>query len=144
MQDHADAVSLLTAYASQDAYQQTLRRDYLELLTAHADGTRRECRPDHLTASGLVIDPENERVLLGLHAKAKLWLQMGGHIEDWRRDARGCGDAGGDGGERHRRPDACGPRRRWRSTAIRRPAHRTPDITSTSSSSSLRRPEPCR
>ncbi len=82
MQDHADAVRLLTAYASPDPYQQALRRDYLEHLAAHPDGTRRECLPDHLTASAIVVDPTEERVLLGLHAKAKLWLQMGGHIED--------------------------------------------------------------
>jgi 8-oxo-dGTP pyrophosphatase MutT (NUDIX family) len=82
MQDHADAIRLLTAYSPSDAHQQVLRREYLEHLEAHADGTRRECLPDHLTASAIIVDPEGGRVLLGLHAKAKLWLQMGGHIEE--------------------------------------------------------------
>ena len=82
MRDHGDAVRLLTAYAPADGRQQALRADYLDHLQAHADGTRRECLPDHLTASALVVDREGERVLLGLHAKARLWLQMGGHIEE--------------------------------------------------------------
>jgi 8-oxo-dGTP pyrophosphatase MutT (NUDIX family) len=79
--DHADAIRLLTAYTPADAHQQALRDNYLTHLRTHPNGTRRECLPDHLTASALVVDPANERVLLGLHAKAKLWLQMGGHIE---------------------------------------------------------------
>jgi 8-oxo-dGTP pyrophosphatase MutT (NUDIX family) len=82
MLDHADAVRLLKAYAPADARLQGLRSDYLEHLAAHANGTRRECLPDHLTASAIVVDPEAGSVLLGLHAKAKLWLQMGGHIEE--------------------------------------------------------------
>jgi 8-oxo-dGTP pyrophosphatase MutT (NUDIX family) len=80
--DHADAVRLLTAYAPVGEQQEALRRAYLAHLNANSNGTRRECLPDHLTASALVVDPEGDRVLLGLHAKAKLWLQMGGHIED--------------------------------------------------------------
>ena len=53
----------------------------LKHLEAHPDGTRRQCLPDHLTASAIVVDPDRGLVLLGLHAKAKLWLQMGGHID---------------------------------------------------------------
>ena len=82
MKDNADAVRLLTAYAPVDARQIVLRADYLEHLKTNANGTRRECLPDHLTASALIVDPAGGRVLLGLHAKAKLWLQMGGHIEE--------------------------------------------------------------
>jgi 8-oxo-dGTP pyrophosphatase MutT (NUDIX family) len=82
LSDHADAMKLLSQYAPAEGEQSALRQDYLAYLLAHADGTRRECRPDHLTASALVVDPHAGRVLLGLHAKARLWLQMGGHIED--------------------------------------------------------------
>ena len=82
MKDHADAVRLLTAYAPVGARHAALRQDYLDHLRTFANGTRRECLPDHLTASAIVVDPEGGRVLLGLHAKAGLWLQMGGHIED--------------------------------------------------------------
>jgi 8-oxo-dGTP pyrophosphatase MutT (NUDIX family) len=81
VEDHADAVRLLTAYDPPDTAQTALKADYLAHLAAQPAGTRRECRPDHLTASALVVDPAAQRVLLGLHAKAGLWLQMGGHIE---------------------------------------------------------------
>ncbi len=41
----------------------------------------RGCRPDHLTASTLVVSPDARRVLLTLHAKAGQWFQLGGHCE---------------------------------------------------------------
>jgi 8-oxo-dGTP pyrophosphatase MutT (NUDIX family) len=79
--DHGDAIRVLTAYHPDEAIQRQLRDDFLAHLEAHPDGTRRECLPDHLTASAIVVDPSRGVVLLGLHAKAKLWLQMGGHID---------------------------------------------------------------
>jgi 8-oxo-dGTP pyrophosphatase MutT (NUDIX family) len=79
--DYADALRLLTDYAPGDRHQMELRRDHLAHLQAYTNGTRRECLPDHLTASAIVVDPVGGRVLLGLHATARLWLQMGGHIE---------------------------------------------------------------
>ena len=39
------------------------------------------CTDGHVTASALVIDPERGRVLLTLHRKLRMWLQMGGHCE---------------------------------------------------------------
>ncbi|QHF98888.1 NUDIX hydrolase [Streptomyces sp. NHF165] len=39
------------------------------------------CSAGHLTASALVVDPARERVLLTLHRKLRMWLQMGGHCE---------------------------------------------------------------
>ena len=38
-------------------------------------------RPDHLTASALVLDASRRHVLLVLHKKVKLWMQPGGHLE---------------------------------------------------------------
>jgi 8-oxo-dGTP pyrophosphatase MutT (NUDIX family) len=78
---HADAVRVLDGWQAPDARQEDLRRSYLDHLAAHADGLWRSCRPDHLTASALVIDPAAGRVLLMLHRRAGLWLQMGGHCE---------------------------------------------------------------
>lgn len=43
---------------------------------------RRDCVPDHVTASTLILSADRERVLLTLHAKANAWFQMGGHCED--------------------------------------------------------------
>ncbi|MET9504692.1 NUDIX hydrolase [Streptomyces sp. NPDC006622] len=74
---HDDAVLVLKAYEDQDE----LRQDYLGHLAAHPDGMWKACAAGHLTASALVIDPERGRVLLTLHRKLRMWLQMGGHCE---------------------------------------------------------------
>jgi 8-oxo-dGTP pyrophosphatase MutT (NUDIX family) len=78
---HADAVRVLSEWSPGDDGQSALRRDFLDHLAAHADGMWRECVEGHLTASAAVLDSTGERVLLTLHPKAKLWLQLGGHCE---------------------------------------------------------------
>jgi 8-oxo-dGTP pyrophosphatase MutT (NUDIX family) len=78
---HADAVRVLSDWSPPDAGQSALRRDFLAHLSAHADGMWRECVKGHLTASAAVLDSTGERVLLTLHPKAGLWLQLGGHCE---------------------------------------------------------------
>ncbi len=78
---HADAVRTLSSWTAADADQDRLRRDYLTHLTAHQDGLWRSCLPAHITASAVVVDPAGGRVLLTLHPKVGLWLQMGGHCE---------------------------------------------------------------
>ncbi|GAA3076385.1 NUDIX hydrolase [Streptomyces glomeratus] len=74
---HDDAVLVLKGYEDQEE----LRRIYLDHLAAHPDGMWKACRDGHVTASALVIDPERGRVLLTLHRKLRMWLQMGGHCE---------------------------------------------------------------
>ncbi|MFF7632695.1 NUDIX hydrolase [Kitasatospora sp. NPDC008050] len=78
---HADAVRALTSWTAAEADQEQLRGDYLAHLAEHQDGLWRSCRPAHLTASAAVVDPAAGRVLLTLHPKVGLWLQMGGHCE---------------------------------------------------------------
>ncbi|MEC4573473.1 NUDIX hydrolase [Streptomyces virginiae] len=75
---HEDAVLVLKGYEDQTE----LRDLYLEHLSAHPDGVYKPCGAGHLTASALVIDPVRGRVLLTLHKKLGMWLQMGGHCED--------------------------------------------------------------
>ncbi|MFF7549887.1 NUDIX hydrolase [Streptomyces canus] len=72
-----DAVLVLKGYEDQEA----LRQAYLDHLAAHPDGVWKACHAGHLTASALVIDPEQGRVLLTLHKKLRMWLQTGGHCE---------------------------------------------------------------
>ncbi|MGW7438971.1 NUDIX hydrolase [Streptomyces sp. NPDC054849] len=72
-----DAVLVLKGYEDQP----DLRDAYLEHLAAHPDGVYKPCRAGHVTASALVIDPARGRVLLTLHKKLGMWLQMGGHCE---------------------------------------------------------------
>ncbi|MDW8810566.1 NUDIX hydrolase [Streptomyces scabiei] len=74
---HDDAVLVLKSYEDQAE----LRQAYLDHLAAHPDGMWKACGDGHITASGLVIDPEHGRVLLTLHRKLRMWLQMGGHCE---------------------------------------------------------------
>ncbi|GAA3296686.1 NUDIX hydrolase [Streptomyces cinereospinus] len=74
---HDDAVLVLKGYEDQ----QELRQTFLEHLSAHPDGMWKACADGHITASALVIDPEHGRVLLTLHRKLRMWLQMGGHCE---------------------------------------------------------------
>ncbi|MER7183355.1 NUDIX hydrolase [Streptomyces hyaluromycini] len=72
-----DAVLVLKGYEGQDE----LRQAYLDHLAAHPDGMWKACQAGHVTASALVVDPEHGRVLLTLHRKLRMWLQMGGHCE---------------------------------------------------------------
>ncbi len=72
-----DAVLVLKEYEDQ----LKLRQAYLDHLADHPDGLWKACHAGHLTASALVIDPEGGRVLLTLHRKLRMWLQMGGHCE---------------------------------------------------------------
>jgi 8-oxo-dGTP pyrophosphatase MutT (NUDIX family) len=74
---HDDAVLVLKAYEGQDE----LRQVYLDHLATHPDGMWKACADGHITASAMVIDPSRERVLLTLHKKLRMWLQMGGHCE---------------------------------------------------------------
>ncbi|MFF4896847.1 NUDIX hydrolase [Streptomyces sp. NPDC001068] len=72
-----DVVLVLKGYEDQGE----LRQAYLDHLAAHPDGIWKACHAGHVTASALVVDPERGRVLLTLHRKLRMWLQMGGHCE---------------------------------------------------------------
>ena len=79
---HADALAVLRAWTGPSREQEALRRRFVEHLERHPEGLTRGCRPDHVTASVLVLDPSLDRVLLTLHAKSGRWFQFGGHTED--------------------------------------------------------------
>ncbi|MCX5331485.1 MULTISPECIES: NUDIX hydrolase [unclassified Streptomyces] len=72
-----DAVLVLKGYEDQEE----LRQTYLDHLATHPDGMWKACGDGHITASALVIDPSRGQVLLTLHKKLQMWLQMGGHCE---------------------------------------------------------------
>ena len=78
---HADALAALERWTPPDARQARLRQEYVDHLRGNPDGLDRECRPDHVTASTLVVSPDRGSVLLTLHAKAGRWFQLGGHVE---------------------------------------------------------------
>ncbi|WP_447039851.1 NUDIX hydrolase [Streptomyces sp. DSM 118878] len=73
-----DTVLVLKGYEDQSE----LRQAYLDHLSTHGDdGMWKACTAGHVTASALVVDPARGRVLLTLHKKLRMWLQMGGHCE---------------------------------------------------------------
>jgi 8-oxo-dGTP pyrophosphatase MutT (NUDIX family) len=76
-----DAHDVLTAWSAPDAEQERLRQVYLDHIENHPDAMSRECHPDHLTASALIVSADGERVLLTLHRRIGRWLQTGGHCE---------------------------------------------------------------
>lgn len=48
---------------------------------AHADCFERTCLPGHITGSALVVSKDLNAVLLTLHKKLGVWLQLGGHSD---------------------------------------------------------------
>ncbi|KUN02400.1 NUDIX hydrolase [Streptomyces yokosukanensis] len=111
-----DAVLVLKGYEDQS----DLRQTYLDHLAAHPDGMWKACADGHITASALVIDPEGGRVLLTLHRKLRMWLQMGGHCE--RTDTTLAGAAMREAAEESGIPSL----QLLRSTPVRLDRHRTP------------------
>ncbi|TDC23670.1 NUDIX domain-containing protein [Streptomyces sp. 8K308] len=78
---HEDVSRVLREWSAPDGAQEELRGAYGRHLATHPDGVWRSCAAGHITASALVIDPAEERVLLTLHPKVGAWLQTGGHCE---------------------------------------------------------------
>ncbi|MDO7867420.1 NUDIX hydrolase [Nocardioides jiangxiensis] len=79
---HADASRVLADWVAPTVEQEALRHRYADVLAASPDAMSRACRPDHLTASTLVLSADGASVLLTLHAKAQAWFQFGGHCEE--------------------------------------------------------------
>jgi 8-oxo-dGTP pyrophosphatase MutT (NUDIX family) len=78
---YADALATLSAWTPPTAEQASLHDRFVAHLDAHPDGLSRDCRPDHVTASTLVLSHDLTSALLTLHAKAAAWFQLGGHCE---------------------------------------------------------------
>jgi 8-oxo-dGTP pyrophosphatase MutT (NUDIX family) len=61
-------------------------RGYLDAMLSLLDLGETSCsrdhfEPGHFTASAFVLSPDGGDLLLILHAKLRLWLQPGGHVE---------------------------------------------------------------
>lgn len=76
------AHSALADWIPFDAEQSTLRAAYLSHLDVYPDGLTRDCHPDHVTASTLVVNESRTAVLLNLHRRYNIWVQFGGHLEE--------------------------------------------------------------
>ena len=80
---HADARSVLADWTARpdEPEQRELREGFVAFLDAHHDAMSRACIDGHLTGSALVLTADRREVLLTLHPKQRIWLQMGGHCE---------------------------------------------------------------
>jgi 8-oxo-dGTP pyrophosphatase MutT (NUDIX family) len=77
---YEDAVAVLTGWVAPDARAEDARRRTLALLGDGPVALTRAHRAGHVTASTLVID-DSARILLCLHGRMGLWMQLGGHCE---------------------------------------------------------------
>jgi 8-oxo-dGTP pyrophosphatase MutT (NUDIX family) len=77
---HADAVRVLSAWPATSDEADVARKRTLELLAAGPVAMTRAHRAGHVTASALVVDGDG-RLLLCLHGRLGLWMQLGGHCE---------------------------------------------------------------
>jgi coenzyme F420-0:L-glutamate ligase len=78
---HADAVEVITAMPGSEPPSGAVRQAFLGFLAARPDAMWRSCAAGHLTASALLLDPSRGAVLLTLHPRVGMWLQVGGHCE---------------------------------------------------------------
>lgn len=78
---HVDAVEVVTAMEPDSDLESAIRHAFLGFLAARPDAMWRSCAPGHLTASALIVDPTRRAVLLTLHPRVGLWVQVGGHCE---------------------------------------------------------------
>jgi dehydro coenzyme F420 reductase / coenzyme F420-0:L-glutamate ligase / coenzyme F420-1:gamma-L-glutamate ligase len=78
---HVDAVRVITELETTHDVSAAVRQGFLGFLAARPDAMWRSCAPGHLTASALVIEPRRRLVLLTLHPRAGMWVQVGGHCE---------------------------------------------------------------
>ncbi len=77
---YEDAVEVLTGWAATSAEAGDARRRTLDLLAAGPAAMTRGHRAGHVTASTLVVG-EDRRILLCLHGRLGMWMQVGGHCE---------------------------------------------------------------
>lgn len=77
---YADAVRVLRAWRATSEEGDLARKRTLGLLAGGTAVMGRGHRDGHVTASALVVDDDG-RILLCLHGRLGLWMQLGGHCE---------------------------------------------------------------
>ncbi|MBB2945599.1 8-oxo-dGTP pyrophosphatase MutT (NUDIX family) [Actinoplanes lutulentus] len=75
-----DAAKVLSAWSATSEDAELARKRTLDLLADGPEAMTRAHRAGHVTASALVVDDAG-RVLLCLHGRLGMWMQLGGHCE---------------------------------------------------------------
>ena len=78
---HDDTWDVITSMPADSPVEAAVRQAFLGFLAARPDAMWRSCAAGHITASALVVDPSQQAVLLTLHPRARMWVQLGGHCE---------------------------------------------------------------
>jgi 8-oxo-dGTP pyrophosphatase MutT (NUDIX family) len=77
---YQNAVTVLSAWSSTSDAADLARKQTLDLLADGPAAMTRAHRAGHVTASTLIIDADS-RLLLCLHGRMNMWMQVGGHCE---------------------------------------------------------------
>ena len=77
---YENAVDVLSTWTATSDDAELARKRTLDLLADGPAAMTRAHRAGHVTASALIVDDE-KRVLLCLHGRLGLWMQLGGHCE---------------------------------------------------------------
>ena len=76
-----DAAEVVGAWQAVGDIDAAVREGFLGFLAARPDAVWRSCAAGHITASTVIVDPSRRAVLLTLHPRVGLWVQVGGHCE---------------------------------------------------------------
>ncbi|MQY19991.1 NUDIX hydrolase [Nocardia macrotermitis] len=79
---HDSATELLENWPAATGSEQSLRQAMLAFLGSAPRGCLREHAAGHITASAMVFSHDEREVLLTLHPRVGLWIQLGGHCEE--------------------------------------------------------------
>jgi 8-oxo-dGTP pyrophosphatase MutT (NUDIX family) len=77
---YSDAVRVLSGWAATSEEADVARKRTLELLDDGPVALTRAHRAGHVTASTMIVGSDR-RLLLCLHGRMNLWMQLGGHCE---------------------------------------------------------------
>ncbi|BEL09769.1 NUDIX hydrolase [Actinoplanes sichuanensis] len=78
---YEDAVDVLSTWVATSEEAEGARKRTLDLLADGPVAMTRAHRVGHVTASALIVG-DDRRVLLCLHGRLGLWMQLGGHCEE--------------------------------------------------------------
>lgn len=74
-------LSLLAAYEPEAGAEAEMHRDTVDFVKEHPDCFERNLLKGHVTASGWVLSPGKDAVLMMHHRKLDRWFQPGGHCD---------------------------------------------------------------
>lgn len=74
-------IAELRAHQSYDSAEAAGQQRFIEFVEQQSNCFSRDNHSGHVTASAWIVDTKQESILLTLHKKLKLWLQLGGHCD---------------------------------------------------------------